>query len=81
MRFFSRTQLGRLGLVIPWITGGYHATTVTFKLISFLNLCMKLAMAAPAQQLKVIKAARHGRIVDVLRRQVDFVVDDLTRNV
>lgn len=42
---------------------------------------MNLGVAEPAKQLKVVEVERYVRVADIIRSQVDFVVDDLARNV
>ena len=45
--------------------------------VSPIYAAMRFAMAVSAEQLKIVPRAADGRIQDVLRRQMDLVMDDL----
>ncbi len=55
-------------------------TPITIDLIPALSCVVQLRMAVTTYELEVVPAERDIRVVNVLRAQVNLVMDDLTRS-
>lgn len=77
MNSTHRSPDGLIFLSIGGLSAQYH--TPKFVHVIPLHFSVSFTVTVPAQQLEIVPRKAHGRVADVLRRQLPLVVHDFTR--